>query len=434
VKFPVGDHQVRIRLRYLFSDRIGGSWGSDPEGDEGTICIRAADFQTHKLTHIRESLTRRIYERGELQRKQLTAGDLIIEKSGGGDSQPVGRIVRFDLTEPALCSNFLEILRPDSERLESRYGAYLLYSLWANRLVEPHIKQTTGIQNLDAESYFDMHVDVPSLRTQSEVADFLDAETTEIDALIAEKERMLRLLAEKRAALISHAVTRGLNPDVSMKPSGLGWLQDIPAHWRIVPVKHLGSIGNGSTPNRDRTEYWDNGDFPWLNSSVVNTRPVESPSRYVTSEALRECHLPFVKPPAVLVAITGQGKTRGRSTVLDFEATINQHLAYVKPRSNEANCMYLSLLLDSAYEYLRSDSDGAGSTRGAITTEQLGNFRVPLPGRAEQDQILQATRGGEVQASSQMEDSLHRSLALLRERRSALISAAVTGQLATGTA
>ena len=196
----------------------------------------------------------------------------------------------------------------------------------------------------------------------------------------------------------------------------------------MVRLKHFSEIGNGSTPSIEKPEYWEGGIYPWLNSSVVGERPVKEPSRLVTEDALKECHLPKITPPALLVAITGQGKTRGRSTVLEFEATINQHLAFVKPINTRASCHYLSYVLDTAYAFLRSDSDGAGSTRGAITCEQLGNFRVPLPPLKEQSEILRYFEK-RFRHYSELENTTRQSIELLWERRSAVIAAAVTGQL-----
>lgn len=228
-----------IRLRHCFTERFTGAWGGEPEEENSFVCIRAADIETHAMAHAKVDLTKRSYDENEFARKQLRANDLIIEKSGGGDNQPVGRVVLFDLSEPATCSNFLEILRPAHEKLNSKYGAYLLYSIWSQRLVDQHIKKTTGIQNLDGDSYFDQRVWLPSLETQRRIADYLDRETAEIDALIEAKEQMLALLEEKRAALVSRAVTKGLNPDVPMKDSGLEWLGEIPAHWKVSRAKRF---------------------------------------------------------------------------------------------------------------------------------------------------------------------------------------------------
>ncbi|HHG90062.1 MAG TPA: restriction endonuclease subunit S [Devosia sp.] len=269
---------------------------------------------------------------------------------------------------------------------------------------------------------------VPPLKTQRRIADYLDRETARIDALIAEKEKMLALLEEKRTALISSKVTRGLNPDAPMKPSGLDWLGDIPAHWGILPIKYVAQVGNGSTPAVDNPEYWGGGGLPWLNSSVVNDRYVAGAVRRVTPLALKECHLPIIEPPVVLMGITGQGKTRGKVTVLTFKATLNQHLAFIKPMKRILSAEYLRYVLVMAYPFLRSESESGGSTKGAITCDQIAGFRIPCPSIEEQYEIVGSIKEDEEKFTGLYKE-VSSSLMLLKERRAALITAAVTGQL-----
>jgi type I restriction enzyme S subunit len=149
---------------------------------------------------------------------------------------------------------------------------------------------------------------------------------------------------------------------------------------------------------------------------------------FVTELALTECHLPKVRPPAVLVGITGQGKTRGMAALLGIEATINQHIAYVRPRDTSTSAEFLRRYFEMAYQRMRFESDGAGSTKGAITCEQISSMRVPMPPPEEQDAL--------VVHLSQVTSELDRlaleattAIELLRERRTTLISVAVTGQI-----
>jgi type I restriction enzyme S subunit len=214
----------------------------------------------------------------------------------------------------------------------------------------------------------------PDPDEQRAIAAFLDRQTAKIDALIAKKRELIAALHEQRSAIISHAVTKGLNPDAPLKDSGIEWLGEIPAGWEVVKIKHLALVGNGSTPLRDNEEYWYEGTFPWITSTVVNDDVVEQPTQFVTKRALRECHLPIVPPNSVLVAITGQGKTRGMAALLRYEATINQHLVYIAPRSNSLSPEFLQRFLSSMYDIFRMMSEGAGSTRGALTVEQIANF------------------------------------------------------------
>src|SRR5690606_20955360 len=150
--------------------------------------------------------------------------------------------------------------------------------------------------------------------------------------------------------------------------------------------------------------------------------------RFVTELALRECHLPIIAPPAVLVGITGQGKTRGMAAPLMFEATVNQHLAYIKPQLERLGLPYLLRTLESAYEHLRTESDGGGSTKGAITCDQLARLAIPLPPFEEQ-RVIAAHLDDEIKRFDVLSREAQRGIELLKERRSALIAAAVTGQI-----
>lgn len=294
------------------------------------------------------------------------------------------------------------------------------------------LRRTTDLirdgQELRFSNFAQVTLPVVPPDEQVAIATFLDRETAKIDGLVAEQEKLIALLAEKRQATISHAVTRGLNPDVSMKDSGVAWLGEMPAHWVPCPLKMIARIGNGSTPNRDNLDYWADEGFPWLNSSVVNQKEVSEAERFVTALALKECHLPIVEPPAVLVGITGQGKTRGMATRLAFTATVNQHLAYIKPVEDRLAEPYLLRVLEAAYLHLRTESESAGSTKGAITCEQLGNLRIPVPALPEQLAIA-SFLDRETAKLDDLKSNSERGIALLKERRSALIAAAVTGQI-----
>ena len=137
--------------------------------------------------------------------------------------------------------------------------------------------------------------------------------------------------------------------------------------------------------------YWSNGHYPWLNSSSVNHNPILAADQFVTDVALLECHLPRVQPGSVLVAITGQGKTRGTAALLAVEATINQHIAFITPRQDVVRPEYLQLVLVGAYRELRRISDDSGSTKGALTCGDISHFKTAVPPREEQDQIIVRT-------------------------------------------
>ena len=161
---------------------------------------------------------------------------------------------------------------------------------------------------------------------------------------------------------------------------------------------------------------------------MVNQDEVTDADQFVTDIAFRECHLPLVQLGSILVGITGQGKTRGQAVVLSIAATINQHMAFIMPEHDRVDSWFLRWVFFAAYDYLRNISDDAGGTKGALTCEEVATFKVPLPPLEEQRAIV-----AHIAAKTARLDALaaatERTIALLKERRAALIAAAVTGQL-----
>jgi type I restriction enzyme S subunit len=197
----------RVRLGSMLLDVTNGAWGSDPTGDGHDIpCVRAADFDRVKCRVNTDGLALRSLTRGELQRYLLVEGDLLLEKSGGGDLQPVGKVVAYDGALPAVYSNFLARMRP-VRGYDSSFLSLLFDVLYQVGLNKRAIKQTTGIQNLDQRAYLSLTVAVPPLAVQLELVAAVKREHESIDELIALVGDSRRLLSEYRSALIAAAVT-----------------------------------------------------------------------------------------------------------------------------------------------------------------------------------------------------------------------------------
>lgn len=245
----------------------GGIWGAEPgEADIDVHCIRAADFDRVKLRVVAAALPLRSLTPAEARTRILRLGDIVLEKSGGGDSQPVGKAVLFDLAGQTVCSNFQAVARPTAG-VVAGFVVYLLEALYALGRQVPYIKQTTGLQNLDSHAYLRERVFLPSRDEQLAISNFLDEETARIDELMSEKERFTELLAEKRSALITHAVTKGLDPDAEMKDSGVEWLGEVPAAWGAGPITRHARLESGHTPSRQHPEWWVDCDVPWFTTS-----------------------------------------------------------------------------------------------------------------------------------------------------------------------
>ena len=271
-------------------------------------------------------------------------------------------------------------------------------------------------------------VPIPPLTEQAAIVRYLDHVDRRIRRYVSAKRKLIALLEEEKQAVINQAVTRGLDPNVRLKPSGVEWLGDVPEHWEVRRVGHFSKVGNGSTPSRGNAAYWTDGIHPWLNSSSVNQGVITSTDQFVTDLALRECHLPRLHPGSVLVGITGQGKTRGMSAVLAINATINQHMAFITPKAARVSPHYLHMCLTAAYSELRAISGASGSTKAALTCEDVKRFMVVLPLRDEQERLLSKV-GRETASINAAIARARRQIELVEEYRTRLIADVVTGKL-----
>jgi len=281
------------------------------------------------------------------------------------------------------------------------------------------------VDSLRRPLFTNFPISYPPEEEQQSIVQFAEREAAKIDELVAEQQRLMELLKEKRQAVISHAVTKGLNPRAPMKPSGIEWLGDVPEHWTIARLSYGATVENSTTPSRDKAEYWFGGSIPWLSSGEVNQYRINEASEFITDRALAECSLRLLPKGTVVVGMIGQGKTRGLAATLEMEAAINQNLAGLVTRPN-LKADYLLYIFQSVYEYLREY--GRGGNQAALNCEILSALKVPMPPLVEQSQICAhlEVRLSEFDA---LAAEAQKAIDLLQERRTALISAAVTGQI-----
>ncbi len=272
----------------------------------------------------------------------------------------------------------------------------------------------TALPSMTSSDLAGHEVPLPPLREQAAIADFLDRETARIDTLIEKQEKLIETLRERVQA---NVVKLFPPPEATTEQ-----LDRLGRHARI---------GNGSTPQRGNPSYWDHGNIPWLNSSAVNRASVTEAQQFVTETAFKECHLPLVRPGSSLVGLTGQGKTRGMTTHLSMTATINQHMAFLTPDPAVLDSWFLTWTLRARYDGLRRLSDENGSTRGGLTCQQIAALPIRIPPINQQKRTVY-----ELEVATQKTETLitkaERFIELAKERRSALITAAVTGQIEVG--
>lgn len=204
----VPSHWEVKRLKYSIESVLPGVWGTDPIGDESDVrCVRVADFDRPRLCVGSDIPTMRSVALKDRQSRDLRGGDLLIEKSGGTAINPVGFVAMYQGgDEPTVYANFIARMRPALGQV-SRYWLYAHAASYATRLTFRSVKQTTGIQNLDQAAYFDELFPYPPPEEQRQIVTYLDEQTSRIDELISESEDLIKLSQERRAALITAAVT-----------------------------------------------------------------------------------------------------------------------------------------------------------------------------------------------------------------------------------
>ena len=294
---------------------------------------------------------------------------------------------------------------------------------------------TSDMWSLRPEHFKLIYACLPPPTEQIAIVRFLGHADRRIRRYIRAKEKLIGLLEEQKQAILHQAVTGKIDVRTGQsysayKPSGVEWLDDVPEHWEVRRIGSFCKVGNGSTPTRSNHAYWSGGEYPWLNSSTVNQGMITESDQFVTETALRECHLPRVPADSVLVGITGQGKTRGMAAVLAIDATINQHVAYITPNTNtdKASSRFLHMCLTAAYTELRAISGASGSTKDALTCEDIKSFGVVLPPMDEQEMLLSAV-GRQLASVEGCADLARRQISLVNGYRTRLIADVVTGKL-----
>ncbi len=313
------------------------------------------------------------------------------------------------------------VIRSD-ERLHKRYVRWLLqeFDVAHMKTLGSGVRQTINYMDIGNSFFYE-----PAKIEQQKIASFLDHETAKIDTLIEKQQQLIKLLKEKRQAVISHAVTKGLNPNAPMRDSGVEWLGEVPEHWTMPKISHIGKVLNGSTPDKTNFSYWDDGTIPWLASGCLNSEIVVEPSDYISVGAYQSCSVELIPDNSLLVGMVGQGKTRGSSAILGIESCINQNMAAIII-GKKIKVKFIYFLFQAMYEDLREL--GRGGNQAALNCEIISSVRIPLPPLHEQiaivemlDELLIKLNGLDKLAAAQIE--------ILQERRTALISAAVTGKI-----
>lgn len=432
----LGEIPAHWELRRLSSTVTAcenGVWGDEPgDSSDDIVCVRVADFDRVRLRVSGEALTTRSVKPEQRARRLLAPGDLLLEKSGGGDLQPVGRVVLFDRDEAAVCSNFIARM-PIAAGHDPTFLCYLHGALYSARVNVRSIKQNTGIQNLDSDSYLSEPVALPGQGEQKQIAGFLDRETAKIDALIEKKQRLIGLLDEKRAALISQVVTRGLNPGIPMNRSGVEWLGDIPAHWEVFATRRLATrIEQGWSPVADDRVASDD-EWAVIKLSAVSRGVFRADENKALPPEVSPLRQYEIRSGDFLITRSNTPELVGDVCVVDGvrPRLMLCDLVYrVSFEADRADLRFLSYWFLSRIGRYQITRDARGSSRSMVKVSQghIRSWLVALPPCGEQADIVEFL-DRETAKIDALVAKIRQHIERLREYRTALISAVVTGKI-----
>jgi type I restriction enzyme S subunit len=326
-----------------------------------------------------------------------------------------------------ICSPVYIVLQPKGEVVNERYALRIFeereFQSWAQSFGNGILAHRCAIGWDDLKN---INVALPPTSEQIQIARFLDHETARIDALIAEQQRLIELLKEKRQAVISHAVTKGLDPTAPMKDSGVEWLGEVPAHWEVGKFKwFLRTASGGTPPSSDRNTYYD-GNIPWLRSLDLNDDLVIDFEVSVTQKAIDETSCKMVPENSVLIAMYGGDGTIGKNGLLMFDSAINQALCAFLP-SPDFEPKYLHRYIQFYRPHWMINAESSRKDPN-IGQDRIGDQYVLSPPMQEQREIAEFL-DDELSKFDDLSAEANLLVEQLQERRSALISAAVTGKI-----
>jgi type I restriction enzyme, S subunit len=409
-------HSVREPLQYGAGELASSADETDPRYVRITDIADDGSLKTEEIRRLPWK---------SAQPYLLEDDDLLVARSG-----TVGRSLIYRSSMGVACfAGYLIRIRPDRNRLHPSFLWHVFHSqyFW-DFIVQSQVNTT--IANVNATRYGQLPLPLPPLPEQQAIADYLDAETQRIDTLIAELREMIRLLKEKRQALISHCVTKGLDPTVPMKDSGVEWLGEVPEGWEVSRLKHLVCISSGFA--FDSRIFSDSG-IPVVRMNNVNRGRVslENAAKIPEKNCVPDAAL---APEDIVYGLSGSiGETGslGNFAVIDavdLPAQLNQRLARFRTHSLDNCPSFVRYAIQCSSFYDQVLQMATGTAQFNVSPVDMGAIIVVRPEKREQ-QAIAAHLDRETAKIGRLISETEDTITLMQERRSALISSVVTGKL-----
>ena len=307
----------------------------------------------------------------------------------------------------------------DNGKFNKQYLRWLLYEFDVAHMKKlgSGVRQTINYTDIANSLFFH-----PEFNEQTQIANFLDHETAQIDTLIDKQQTLIQLLKEKRQAVISHAVTKGLNPDAPMKDSGVEWLGEVPEHWVVKGIKRLSEIKRGASPRpiADPKYFDDEGEYAWTRIADVSRAGMYLDTTTQRLSDLGASLSVKLEAGELFLSIAG---TVGKPCITISKACIHDGFVYFP--TLKINNKFLFYIFEAGQAYLGLGKMG---TQLNLNTETVGGIEIGLPPKEEIEAIIKYIEVEKIRFNNLI-NKAEQAIQLMQERRTALISAAVTGKI-----
>lgn len=362
---------------------IGGLWkGERAPLMQGRV-LRSTNFNGDGILDFGDVVELEVEAR-HAATKQLKNGDIVVERSGGGPKQPVGRVALFNAPDQQayFSSNFTTTLRiRNHEILDPEYASLYLHALYLNGDTETLQRATTGIRNLDWSEYLNFEIPLLPIDEQKALGNLIG----KVRTAYHNEQKLLQALTELKQATMQQLFTRGLRGE-SQKETEIGLM---PESWNFDPIGNHFSVVSGGTPSRANSSYWNGGTIPWVKTTEVNYCVIAQTEEHITPEGLAGSAAKLLPKGTLLLAMYGQGVTRGRVAILGIEATCNQACAAITKKDDALTTKFLYHFLTWRYTAIRELAHGGQQQN--LNLDIVRDMPIAYPTRLEAQQQITET-------------------------------------------
>ena len=420
--------EVKSIRRVIAAPLSNGIFKKKEAFGEGVLLVNVFDIYRPDFKVDFDALDRVRCDPSETSAYEVSSGDLFFVRSSL-KQEGIAVVAMADAcAEPAVFECHLIRARPNRQVLDGRFGSYVLNSVVYRSMMVANAKITT-MTTIDQEAILSTLLPIPPTSEQTQIATFLDRETAKIDELVGEQRRLIELLKEKRHAVISHAVTKGLNPSAPMKPSGIEWLGEVPESWAVMKLGRAVFMQEG--PGLRNWQFTDEGTRVICVTNITEAGiDFSRLEKFISTEEYNSGYKHFtVRSGDVL--LSSSGNSWGKVAIYEGDEEVILNTSTIRLNESEdapLNRDYIAILLQSVAIREQLGLAMTGSCQPNFGPTHLNCVMVAIPSRAEQIAIV-AFINTEIAKLDILIAEAQRAIDLLQERRTALISAAVTGQI-----